>query len=640
MDKGKKKRFLFNREPREPELIPGSETHERSGVSGAIARIKKVFIGHPLPTAHLEHERLPKTQALAIFASDALSSVAYATEEILLVLATAGLAATSFTGGIALAIAILLWIVAYSYRQTIFHYPQGGGTYRVSKDNFGNIPALIAGSALMIDYVLTVAVSISAGVSAVTSAFPSLYPLRVDLALFALLFISVVNLRGTRESAAVFALPTYFFIGCIFTMLGVGVYRVLIGAPPVEPVAGYLPTVVQPIGNLLLLRAFSSGCSAMTGTEAISDGVSAFKAPQAKNAAFTLMWMALILSVMFLGISFLAQHYHILPRTGETVISQLARAVVGRGWFYYFIQAATALILFLAANTSYSDFPRLAYFMAIDRFLPRQFVYRGDRLAFSTGIVALALLSGILIYLVRADVHRLIPLYAVGVFMSFTFSQAGMFKRWLTKKEPGWKQGMVINGIGALTTGLVAIIIAVSKFLTGAWMVVFLLPFFVVTFMGINVHYERVAKYLALKGKPVIKESEGPTKALILISGVNRATEKLVEYALSVSPDVTALHVTDDLESAKSLEKEWNALELSIPLVILESPFRSLVGPILKYLDKIQKETTVPITIIISAFVPHHWWEYLLHNQDGLRLLIALFFRPNIAMSNFPYHLE
>lgn len=612
------------------------------GLSGLVTTLKHVLIGRPMRSEQLAHERIPKSKALAVFASDALSSTAYATEEILLVLVMAGGAALTLTVPISLAIACLLAIVAYSYRQTILKYPQGGGTYIVTKDNFGHTPALIAGSALMIDYVLTVSVSISAGIAAVTSALPLLLPLKVELALVAVALLTIANLRGVRESATIFTVPTYIFVASMALLLGLGAWRVLSGQPPAEVVAGAVPLAAQPLGAFLMLRAFSSGCAALTGTEAISDGVPAFKEPQAHNAVVTLGWMAGILTTVFLGISLLAQHYGILPSEHETVVSQLARAVVGRTAFYYVIQAATALILVLAANTSFSDFPRLSYFMAQDRFMPRQFIFRGDRLALSTGILALGVLSGLLIAVVGADVHHLIPLYAVGVFISFTFSQASMVKRWWVRREQGWRTGLLINGMGALATGVVALIITTTKFTHGAWMIVLLLPVFVLGLRGIRAHYLRVSEQLRL-----VKRSElqafalPPSKTLVLISSLNKASARTLRYALALSEDVTALHVTDEPETGRRLREDWDAHNLTVPLVILESPYRSLVSPILAYLDTIQAEyQRTPVTIVLNEFVPRHWWEYMLHNQDAFRLKVALFFRPNTAVIDMPYHLE
>lgn len=623
-------------------LVAGEQASQlREGLPGLVTQLKHVVIGRPIPSEHLAHERIPKVKALAVFSSDAISSTAYATEEILLVLMAAGAAAVALTVPVTIAIVFLLAIVAYSYRQTILKYPKGGGTYVVTKDNLGQTPALMAGSALMIDYVLTVAVSVSAGIAAVTSAFPSLVPFTVELALLAVVFLTLANLRGVRESASLFTLPTYAFIVSIVVLLALGAWRWMAGLPPAEAVASVVPTVTEPLGAFLVLRAFASGCSAMTGTEAISDGVPAFKEPQAKNAVATLLWMALILATLFIGISVLAQHFGILPKHGETVVSQIARAVVGHHPFYYVIQATTAMILVLAANTAFADFPRLAYFMAQDRFLPRQFVFRGDRLALSSGVLALGILAGSLIVLVRGDVHRLIPLYAVGVFLSFTFSQASMVKRWWTKREPGWRKGLAINGVGAIITGVVALVITGTKFTHGAWLIVLLLPVFVYTLKGIHNHYARVAEQLVItrRAEPLASPLS-PAKTFVLISSLNKSAARNVRYAQALSRDVIALHVTDDLDAAQRLRKEWTAHDMTTPLVILESPYRSLVSPVLAYLDSQEMDTDrTPVTMVLSELVLHRWWEYLLHNQDALKLKIALFFRPNTAVIDVPFHL-
>ena len=624
-------------------LIAGEEAGlAKSGLAGFLTRLKHLLIGRPMPSEQLVHERVTKIKALAVFASDALSSTAYATEEILLVLMAAGSAALSYTIPIAIAIAALLAIVAYSYRQTILKYPKGGGTYVVTKDNFGHTPALVAGSALMIDYVLTVSVSVSAGIAAITSAFPALMPIQVWMAVLAVLLLTLANLRGVRESANIFTLPTYAFIFSIVILLVIGTWRAYLGMPPVEPVTGVVPKIAEPLSIFLILRAFASGCSALTGTEAISDGVPAFKDPQAHNAVITLIWMAVTLGTLFLGISFLSQHYHILPNPNETVLSQLARAVVGRNAFYYIVQAATALILIFAANTSFSDFPRLAFFMAQDHFMPRQFVFRGDRLSLSTGILSLGILSGVLIIAVGADVDHLIPMYAVGVFTAFTFSQSSMVKRWWVRKEEGWKKGLVINGLGAITTAIVALVITTTKFVHGAWMVVLLLPIFVVTMLGIRRHYMKVKDQLAIQKRTELQSFPlPPSKTLVLVSSLNRATARTIRYAMSLSEDAVALHVAESMEAGKNLREQWNEYHLNMPLVILESPYRSLVSPIMAYLDSIEAEKQrTPVTIVLSEFVPIHWWQYLLHNQDAARLKIALFFRRNVAVIDVPYHLN
>ena len=604
-------------------------------------RIRRLLIGHPLTTAELPHERLTKAKALAIFASDALSSSAYATEEILLILVVAGAAALHLTIPISLAIAALLTVVAISYRQTIRAYPQGGGSYIVTKDNLGTIPSLLAGSALLIDYVLTVAVSISAGVAALTSAVPQLHGERVLLALLFILVITVVNLRGVRESGTIFAAPTYLFIVGVLLVIGVGGFRLLAGVPPAEDVSASLAEVGEPLTLFLVLRAFASGCAALTGTEAISDGVLAFKPPEWQNARRTLTWMAGILGVLFLGISFLAFGFHVAPREGETVISQVARAALGTSPLYYYVQMATMLILVLAANTSFSDFPRLSYFLARDHFMPRQFQYRGDRLAFSTGILVLALLAAGLVVVFHAETHALIPLYAIGVFVSFTLSQSSMVRRWWVSREPSWRRSMLVNAIGAAVTGVVAVVIAVTKFQLGAWMVLIIIPAFVLILLGINHHYRAVADELTLdRADEPLPVPQQPL-VVVPIEGLHRGTLHALSYARSISPDVVAVMVTDDMEAAAQLKRRWERWGGNVPLVILESPYRTLVGPLLAYIDAAQSQREgTPITVVLPEYVPRHWWGFLLHNQPALRIKVALFFRPNTVVVDVPYHLR
>ncbi|MGH7185659.1 MAG: APC family permease, partial [Pseudomonadota bacterium] len=450
-------------------------------------RLKRLFVGTPLPTAQSRHERLGKATALAVFASDALSSVAYATEEILLVLVLAGTMALSYSLPIGIAIACLVAIVISSYRQTIRVYPQGGGAYIVTKDNLGIPPALVAGAALLIDYVLTVAVSVAAGVAAVTSAVPALFPYRVWLCVFAVAGVAVANLRGIRESGKLFAAPTFIFVVSLFAMVGYGALGAVfdfIGEAPYQPHAG-----LESVGMFLILRAFASGCAALTGVEAVSDGVPAFKPPEAHNARIVLAWLGGMLIVLFLGITFLAYDFGIIPREHETVVSQLARHIFGTGVLYYEIQAVTMLILLLAANTSFADFPRLAFFMARDGFMPRQFRAQGDRLVFSNGIIILSGFAMLLVAVFAGDTHALLPLYAIGVFLSFTLSQAGMARRWwkagrlqpgqelkergsVLRHQKGWKLRMLLNGFGAVLTAVVMLVFAVTKFQDGAWFVV------------------------------------------------------------------------------------------------------------------------------------------------------------------------
>ncbi|MBI4491616.1 MAG: APC family permease [Chloroflexi bacterium] len=612
----------------------------RGRVGRVLGALKQALIGEPLATERLVHERLTKVKALAVLSSDALSSSAYATEEILRVLVLAGAAALSLTLPIAFAIALLLVIVATSYRQTIKAYPQGGGSYIVTKDNLGTWPSLVAGSALLIDYVLTVAVSISAGVAAITSALPELGPYAVELAVAFIVLITLVNLRGVRESGTIFALPTYLFIGMAFLMVGLGLARLATEGPAdLSAAAGHLP-VQEPLTLFLVLRAFASGNAALTGTEAISDGVPAFQPPEWKNARITLTWMAGILGVLFLGISVLALQFAVLPSEQETVVSQLGRLAFGGDSVpYYVFQAATMLILVLAANTSFSDFPRLSYFLARDHFLPYQFQFRGDRLAFSTGILALGLLSGLLVVAFRADTHALIPLYAVGVFVSFTLSQASMVVRWWRRREPGWQHGLPINAVGAVTTGLVAIIIAATKFEHGAWMVIVLLPILVLMLRGINAYYVGVADQLILEptSKPRLPS---PPIVVVPVQGLDRAVARTLAFARSLSERVVAVHVTDDAAAGEALRARWESWSGDVPLVILESPYRALVPPLLAYLDALQQQDPqAPITVVLSEVVPRHFWEYLLQGQVALRLKAALFFRPNTVVVDMPYHL-
>ena len=621
-------------------LVATEEVIEaHGGLAGLLARAKRVVIGAPLSTAQLPHEKLGKLKALAVFASDALSSVAYATEEILLVLILAGAAALQYSVPIALAIVALIAIVATSYRQTIRAYPQGGGTYIVTKDNLGVRPALLAAGALLIDYVLTVAVSISAGVAAITSAIPALHHDRVLLAVGFIVLMTLVNLRGVRESATVFALPTYLFIVVMLATIGSGLAKAATGAlPPAEP-----PPVAlaEPLTVFLLLRAFASGATALTGTEAIADGVPAFRPPESRNAATTLAWMAAVLATLFLGITLLARWLGVVPRPDETVVSQIARSVFGDSWFYYVVQAATMLILVLAANTAFADFPRLAYFLARDNFLPHQFLFRGDRLAFSWGIIALGALAATLVVLYHAETHALIPLYAVGVFISFTCSQSSMVRHWWRLREPGWRRSMAINAVGAATTGVVAVIIASTKFVHGAWMVLVLIPCLVVLMRGIAAHYQSVAEQLRLdhpsQPLPLIRDQP----VVVPVSGMNQAVLRTLAYARSISSNVAAVHVTDDPVAAEKLEQAWQEWGGDVPLIILESPYRSLLGPLLAYIDAIdEQDPDAPVTVVLPEFVPRHWWEYLLHNQSALRIKAALFFRPNTVVVDVPYHLK
>ncbi len=612
-----------------------------------LSDLKRVIIGSPIETARQTHERLSKKVALAVFSSDALSSVAYATEEILHVLVLGGAAAISLSLPVSLSIGLLLFIVAFSYRQTIKAYPLGGGSYIVAKDNLGKMPSLTAGAALLIDYVLTVAVSLSAGVSAIVSALPNLEPYRVALALFFVVLLTMANLRGLRESGALFSVPTYGFLFTIFVLLAVGGYRFLTGdIVPVNPVErlNEIHGAGETIGLLLMMRAFSAGCTALTGIEAISDGVPAFKKPEWINARTTLTVMAVLLTTMFIGITFLAQQYHALPPEAgnpETVLSQIGRGVFGgRGIMYALLQAATATILVLAANTAYQDFPRLISFLARDRFLPRQLGSLGDRLVFSNGIIILALAAGLLIVLFNARVTALIPLYAVGVFTSFTISQAGMVQRWRRLRETGWKQGMLINGIGAATTLVVLGVIVYEKFTLGAWIVLILIPLIIAMFVAINRHYVRAAKQLSLEGlepPPMVRNT-----VIVPVSTLHRGTINALKYAEAIAPgNVTAVHISMDPDQTRKLQERWTKWGGDVPLVVLDSPYRSLVRPLLLYIEEVESRWDNDlVTVVLPEFVPARWWHNLLHNQTSLLIKGALLFRRNKVVTSVPYRLQ
>lgn len=619
--------------------------------------LKRFLIGRALKTEQAAHERLTKKTALAVFSSDALSSTAYATEEILLVLAVAAAATQGqsfyYVVPISIGIAMLLAIVAISYRQTIHAYPSGGGAYIVAKENLGTTPGLIAAASLLVDYVLTVSVSIAAGVAAITSAaqgtrFAWLDEHKVILCLVFIGLIALANLRGVRESGALFATPTYVFVVSFVIMIGYGLfhYWAYDGVAPV-PNGEELKTAegysLQPLTTLLLLGAFSNGCTALTGIEAISNGVPAFKKPEAQNAATTLVWMAVLLTGMFLGTSVLAYLYHVHPHANETVISQFARIMfTGRiGWFYYVVQAATAAILVLAANTSFADFPRLSSLLARDRFLPRQFANRGDKLVFSNGIIILAVFSGILVVVFGGDTSRLIPLYAVGVFLSFTLSQSGMVRRWWRTKSPQWKKSIVVNAVGAVATFVVLCVFIVTKFIHGAWIVVVVIPLLVISFKAIQRHYRDVAKQLSLDGLEHLR----PIKhnVVVPISGLHRGVLTALEYAKSIARDnnVTAVYVDFEEEATAKLREKWERLEVGVKLVVLPSPYRELTRPLLKYIKRVGREEHDDlITVVLPEFIPAKWWQHVLHNQSSLLLKGALLFREGVIVTSVPYHLK
>ena len=602
-----------------------------------LSRLKRAFLGSPLPTAQSRHERLAKTTALAVFASDALSSVAYATEEILLVLVLAGTAALSYSLPISIVIALLIAIVVSSYRQTIRAYPQGGGAYIVSKDNLGAPAGLVAGAALLIDYVLTVAVSVAAGIAALTSAVPALFPYRPWLCVAAVVLIAVVNLRGIRESGKLFAAPTYLFIASLGLLIVYGGAGAIFNFLPEAPYQRH-PPGLEGVGIFLFLRAFASGCTALTGVEAVSDGVPAFKPPEAHNARIVLTWLGVILIALFIGITFLAYDFGIAPRHEETVVSQLARHVFGSGPLYFELQAVTMLILLLAANTSFADFPRLSFFLARDRFIPRQFATQGDRLVFSNGILILGGLAALLLVIFRGDTHALIPLYAVGVFLSFTLSQASMVRRWLRLKEEGWWWRWWLNAVGALVTGLVMITIAATKFTHGAWIVVLLIPTLVAVFVMVHRHYAEVAVQLSLDAfspPPPMTNT-----VLVLVGDIHRGVIKAIQYAKTLSPNAKAVFVETDPERTRRLEEKWGRYGMGVPLIVLTSPYRSLLGPLTKYVDHLQNQgENHVVTIVLPEFIPARWWQLGLHNQTAFLIKGAMLFRKNVIVTDVPYHL-
>ena len=636
------------------------------------SRLRRALFGNPIASEHSEHTLLPKFLALPVFASDAISSVAYATQQIVLALGAAGLYAatqggeyTHYTMLITGLIVALLAVVVISYWQTIFGYPSGGGSYIVSKDNLGTMPGLIAAAALLIDYVLTVSVSIAGGVQNL-GGIPlpdSLKWLHFDhLVTWCLLFIALLtfaNLRGLKESGAMFAIFTYGFVVMCYVMIAVGIFGPMFGWIHLDAsnpnVAAYVNQSWGPVkaaetfGLVVLLRAFAQGCSAMTGTEAVSNGIPAFKEPKSRNAAVTLVWMGLILGSIFLGISFLATKLHVVywehaGHTAPAVIDQISGAIFGKTgkWAvgYYLTQFFTAAILVLAANTSYADFPRLASILARDRFMPKQLSSLGDKLVFNNGVIILGLLAALLIVAKNGSVDALIPLYAVGVFTAFTLSQCGMVRHWFKLKNPGWQVKATINGLGALATFLVLVDIAVEKFLDGAWMVILLVAILVMIFRKIHRHYLDMAQQLKMAH---YHPPTTPFKntVLVLIPTLHRGVMPALEYARSLSPDCRAIHIETDPEKTPQLKERWEHWAEDVPLIVLNSPYRALINPVMKYLDAVQTERRNHlVTVVVPEFVPTRWWQGLLHGQSGLRLKLALLGRKDVIVANVRYYLQ
>ena len=618
----------------------------RGGFGRAAELVRRLIVGPRISNEHELHERIGPVKGLAVFASDNISSSAYASEEIMRVVALAGAGALALTMPLTMAIVLVLAIVVISYQQTIRAYPSGGGSYIVASDNLGRGAGLVAAAALLTDYVLTVAVSIAAGVAALTSILPGLFDLRVLVGVGFIVVLWLGNLRGIRESANVFAIPTYVYLVAIYGLLAFGLWEVVSGTLPqyTPPPAWLEGHGAESLGLLLILRAFASGSVALTGTEAVSNGVPAFRPPEARNAGAVLIMMGVFFGTIFLGISFLASQLGIVPdpTEQETVISQITRTLVGSGTpYHYLIQVSTALLLVLAANTAFADFPRLASILAKDRFMPRQFQFRGDRLAFSVGIMALAVLAAALIVIFAGSVTNLIPLYTVGVFVAFTLSQAGMVLHWrrLRATQPGWRWRAALNGLGAVATGLVAAIVGIAKFALGAWIILLLIPLLIGLMLAIGKHYRSVERELEAPwvGRPLLPRVP---RVIVPVSRLDRAAFEAVAYARSISTDVTAVHVADDRGDAELMKRRWEDWAGPVELVILESPYRALIGPLMVYIDATETaDPSRPTTVVLSEIVPRHLWEYPLHNQMALRLKLRLFFRANTVVVDVPYHL-
>ena len=606
-----------------------------------VQRLKYFFIGRPLSNQEASHEHIPKWKALAVMSSDALSSVAYATEEVLIPLALFASTAVLWSLPIALAVAALLIILTLSYRQTIQAYPHGGGAYTVAKENLGIRAGLIAGAALLIDYVLTVAVSVAAGVENITSAFPYLHTHKVAIGVITITIIGLINLRGVRESATIFAFPTYFFIFSFVVLIFSGLTQLATGS--IVSAVPVMHETYLSIPLFLLLRAFSSGCVALTGIEAISNGVPIFEPPAQKNAKITMAWMAFILGAFFICMTLLSHVYGLAPKEGETLVSSLARHVFGNSFFYYFIPVSTALILLLAANTSYAGFPWLNSLIADDRFLPRQFKIRGDRLVFSNGIIGLSLFAIALIVFFKGRTHRLIPLYAVGVFLSFTLSQIGMVLYHLRHKKRGWTVRCFFNGLGGLTTSIVLLVIVITKFTHGAWIVVFLIPIMVFFFTRIHSHYLTVGKELTLIGHEPTSHELKPVKHTVIIpvSGIHKGILEALRYALTISHNVRVCYIEFDPQTTERLLPQWKQWVPDIPLEVIKSPYRAIVRPLLRYIDRVEHETQSDmVTVIIPEFITKKWYHRFLHNQTAIFIRAALLFKPRKVVTTVHYHLR
>lgn len=650
------RRFTRVREGHIEATRVGSEPVGR--VERILQSLKGTLLGSPIAIRQAAHERLSKLKALAILGSDPLSSSAYATEEALIILAVAGTAGLSYLIPIGIIVAVLLALVTISYRQTILAYPNGGGAYAVAHDNLGQTPGLIAAGALMVDYTLLVSVSVAAGVAAITSAAPDLYDYRVPLAVSIIVLFTLTNLRGIRESGTIFAAPTYFFVVMMAGTIIYGVIRVLVGDAPGSLGHAAPPDHPERLEELatggltlwLVLRAFSSGASALTGVEAMANGVPSFEKPESSNARQTMTIMAGIGVFMFLGITFLSSRFGLVPTEEETLVSDMGRTILGDNFIYYAFQAATAMILFLAANTSFNAFPLLGAILARDHYMPRQFNFRGDRLAFSNGILLLALIAAILLVVYQADVTKLIPLYAVGVFIAFTLSQAGMVKRWWLQRTPGWRWSMAMNGIGVVATGVVAVIIGVTKFLPGAWISLLMMVIMVTLFTMIKRHYDWFERMIEVdrdevrRGTPspqALEERARKQHVIVPVDDLHKISVSAINFARELSSNITAVHLVDERDDAEAFREEWGDLMPDIPLLIIESPYRAFAGPMIAYVESLERsEGEDAITVVLPAFKARHWWERLLHNQAIRRLRPYLEEHEAVRVVEFDYDIR
>ena len=594
----------------------------------------------------LGHEKLPKWKALSIFSSDAISSVGYGPEQVAIVLAVPGILAYGYFSDVILAVVMLLGIVTLSYVQVAKANPGGGGSYSVAIHNLGELPALVAAASLFADYVLTVAVSISSGTDALISAFPELVGKEVTLDLFVLVgVLMLINLRGVRESSNVFVLPTYLFIFGMVAMIFAGIYQAFLGTGPVIPQESVVRQQFDMTMLVLVLRAFANGCSSMTGVEAISNGVPMFKEPAVSNSIKTTFLMSGLLGFILAGVGFLIMHYHLLPMENVTMLSQLAENIFGRDWFYYYIQITTMLILYLAANTSYNGLPPLLSILAKDKYVPRYLGYRGERLSFSNGIVLLTFSAGLLIWIFNGNVEHLISLYAIGVFLSFTIAQVGLIVYWRKEQSANWKVRSVINALGALTTGIVVLVIAEAKFESGAWIIVVFIPIMVYIFKKIRRHYDDMAEQLHLsldKGNPFVSEKPGRNIVVIPIASPTSVVAQTVLYAKTISDNIIAVYVATDPEEAERIRAKWNACDTGVPLATVASNYRLVIQPILTFIGKLEREKRPEdfITVLIPEFETNKWWHRFLHNQTGLILRTLLILRDNVVVTTIPYHLK